>query len=120
MNFVAERDSTGIHPAHPRRPGGGGVSSFGKKGATSSGLIQKEYLIHTSILPQFEPFNTGPRINPGWMVHNSNFSSSEKQLSDYIQHRADKEGVRALYYASYVLAMALIQLLECGFALSCF
>ena len=36
MNFVTERVSTGIHPAHPRRPGGGGggVRSFGKKGAT--------------------------------------------------------------------------------------
>ena len=35
MNFVTEWVSTGIHPAHPRRPGGGGgVSSFGKKGAT--------------------------------------------------------------------------------------
>ena len=28
MNFVTEKVSTGIHPAHPRRPGGGGGGPF--------------------------------------------------------------------------------------------
>lgn len=34
-------------------------------------------MTRTSILVQFEPCNIGPRISPGLMVHNSNFSSSE-------------------------------------------
>ena len=37
-------------------------------------------MIRTSILVQFEPCNIGPRISPGLMVHNSNFSSSENNI----------------------------------------
>ena len=53
-----------IRPSlHGIREGGGG------------GAGQK--IIRTPILVQFEPCNIGPRISPGLMVHNSNFSSSE-------------------------------------------
>lgn len=44
-------------------------------GLQGGGGVKK--MIRTSILVQFEPCNIGPRISPGLIVHNSNFSSSK-------------------------------------------